>query len=32
VQDDLAILALRVVQDDTSTVTSFSIMGGRTEP
>ncbi|MDQ6943956.1 MAG: SpoIIE family protein phosphatase, partial [Candidatus Eremiobacteraeota bacterium] len=30
VQDDLAILALRVVQDDTSTVTSFSTMGGRT--
>ncbi|MEA2787385.1 MAG: phosphoserine phosphatase RsbU/P [Candidatus Eremiobacteraeota bacterium] len=29
VQDDLAILALRVVPDDTSTVTSFSTMGGR---
>ena len=30
VQDDLAIIALRVVQDDTSAVTSFSTMGGRT--
>ncbi len=29
VQDDLAILAVRVVQDDASTVTSFSTMGGR---
>jgi sigma-B regulation protein RsbU (phosphoserine phosphatase) len=29
VQDDLAIIALRVVQDDTSAVTSFSTMGGR---
>jgi serine phosphatase RsbU (regulator of sigma subunit) len=32
VQDDLAIIALRVVQDDASAVTSFSTIGGRTAP
>ncbi|HEY0384013.1 MAG TPA: SpoIIE family protein phosphatase [Candidatus Elarobacter sp.] len=32
VQDDLAILALRVVQDDTSAVTAVNAMGGRTTP
>jgi len=31
VQDDLAIIALRVVQDDAGAVTSFSAMGGRSE-